>query len=180
MRIIAGEARGRTIEAPKGMNTRPTLDRVRENIFNMIQQDVPESAVLDLFAGSGAMSLEALSRGASRAVLVDSDRRANTVQKNNIETLRYGTRAKTMLCDWRQAAERLRKDGEKFDLVILDPPYAMTDLRDVFSMIRHLIHEDSLIVLEHEAGKDITVPEEFVQEKQRSWGFFALTIYRLS
>ena len=83
MRIIAGEAGGRIIEAPKGMNTRPTLDRVRENIFNMIQQDVPDSAVLDLFAGSGAMSLEALSRGASRAVLVDSDRNANAVQKKN-------------------------------------------------------------------------------------------------
>ena len=169
MRIIAGEAGGRIIEAPKGMNTRPTLDRVRENIFNMIQQDVPDSTVLDLFAGSGAMSLEALSRGASRAVLVDSDRNANAVQKKNIETLRYGTRAKAMLCDWRQAAERLRKDGEKFDLVILDPPYAMTDL-----------HEDSLIVLEHEAGKDITVPEKFVRERQRSWGFCALSIYRLS
>ena len=180
MRIIAGEARGRIIEAPKGMNTRPTLDRVRENIFNMIQQDVPDSTVLDLFAGSGAMSLEALSRGASRAVLVDSDRNANAVQKKNIETLRYGTRAKTMLCDWRQAAERLRKDGEKFDLVILDPPYAMTNLRDVFSMIRPLIHEDSLIVLEHESGKGITVPETYVQERQRSWGFCALSIYRLT
>ena len=180
MRIIAGDARGRNIDAPKGMNTRPTLDRVRENIFNMIQQQVPDSRVLDLFAGSGAMSLEALSRGAVSAVLVDSDRNANAVQKKNIETLRYGNRARTMLCDWKQAAERLKRDGEVFDLVILDPPYAMTDLRDVFNAIRPLIREESLIVLEHESGREITVPESYSEVRERSWGFCALSIYRLT
>ena len=89
MRIIAGEARGRQIIAPEGRNTRPTLDRVRENIFNMLQAEVPGSRVLDLFAGSGALSLEAISRGAESAVLVDSDRKAHMVQKRNIETLKY-------------------------------------------------------------------------------------------
>ena len=87
MRIIAGESRGRKIEAPAGMHTRSTLDRVRENMFNMIQPYVPGSMVLDLFAGSGALSLEALSRGAASAVLVDSDRRASQVQSKNIENL---------------------------------------------------------------------------------------------
>ena len=76
MRIIAGEARGRIIDAPAGLHTRPTLDRVRENLFNMIQNSIPGSRVLDLFAGSGALSLEALSRGASYAVLNDIDRNA--------------------------------------------------------------------------------------------------------
>ena len=83
MRIIAGEAGGRRIEAPTGKNTRPTLDRIRENIFNMIQSETAGRKILDLFAGSGALSLEALSRGASFAVLVDCDRKANAVQRKN-------------------------------------------------------------------------------------------------
>ena len=76
MRIIAGTARGRKIEAPEGKNTRPTLDRVRENLFNILQMKIRGSRILDLFAGSGALSIEALSRGAESATLVDSDRNA--------------------------------------------------------------------------------------------------------
>ena len=93
MRIIAGEARGRRIEAPAGRNTRPTLDRIRENMFNILQADIPESRILDLFAGSGALSLEAISRGAASAVLVDSDRKASMIQKQNAESLRFDDRA---------------------------------------------------------------------------------------
>ena len=85
MRIIAGEARGRRIDAPEGRNTRPTLDRIRENMFNILQNEIPGSHVLDLFAGSGALSFESLSRGASDAVLVDSDRKANAVQKQSMK-----------------------------------------------------------------------------------------------
>ena len=110
MRIIGGEARGRTIEAPAGRHTRPTLDRVRENIFNILQADVPDSRVLDLFAGSGALSLEAISRGAAGAVLVDNDRNAAETEKKNISTLRYGDRARTIFGDWKKAAEILEQE----------------------------------------------------------------------
>ena len=180
MRIIAGEARGRRIEAPEGRNTRPTLDRIRENMFNILQTDIPGSHVLDLFAGSGALSFEAISRGAADAVLVDSDRKANAVQKHNTERLRYEDRVKLLNCDWTRAVQHLTDEARLFDLVFLDPPYAMTDLRNVFTALIPLISSDTLIVLEHEAGKEIIVPEGYQIRKERSWGFCAMTVYRLN
>ena len=178
MRIIAGEARGGIIETPAGNHTRPTLDRVRENVFNMLQSDIPGSRILDLFAGSGALSLEALSRGADFAVLVDSDRYACMAQKKNIESLRYAERTRQYHCDWRKAAEELGKEQDRFDLVFLDPPYSMHDLQDVFDALFHLTGPDSLIVLEHEAGKDIIVSDRFQLIRQRAWGFCAVSMYR--
>ena len=179
MRIIAGEARGRQIIAPEGRNTRPTLDRVRENIFNMLQADVPGSRVLDLFAGSGALSLEAISRGAESAILVDSDRKAHMVQKRNIETLRYTERTRVLLCDWKKAVRILQEEGQKFDLIFLDPPYCMTDLNDVFTSLIPVSDEETLIVLEHESGKSITASEQYEVVRQKEWGFCAVSFYRL-
>ena len=179
MRIIAGEARGRRIEAPEGRNTRPTLDRIRENMFNILQADIPGSRILDLFAGSGALSLEAISRGAASAVLVDSDRKAHMVQKQNAEALRFTDRIRLFYCDWTKAVNALLEEKGKFDIVFLDPPYAMTDLRSVFTSLIPLLEEDSIIVLEHEAGKSVTVQQEFTILKDRSWGFCAVTVYRM-
>ncbi len=179
MRIIAGEARGRTIEAPAGKHTRPTLDRVRENLFNMIQAEVPGSRVLDLFAGSGALSLEALSRGASFAVLADNDRNASETQKRNIASLRYQERTRQFRCDWRAALSELQKEKEVFDLIFLDPPYAMQDLRDVFLSLVPVTGPDTLVILEHEAGRIPQVPEWFDTVRDRAWGFCSVTIFQL-
>ena len=180
MRIIAGEARGRLIEAPTGLHTRPTLDRVRENLFNMIQHSVPGSSVLDLFAGSGALSLEALSRGASYAVLNDIDRNAYSIQKKNIAALKYEERTKQFQCDWRTALLQLQKEKAGFDLVFLDPPYSMLDLTEVFLGLLPLIRSDTLIILEHEAKKQPIINEWFYLVKNRAWGFCAVSIYQLS
>ena len=179
MRIIAGEAKGRKIDAPAGTHTRPTLDRVRENIFNMIQYDVPDSRVLDLFSGSGAMSLEAVSRGAAAAVMVDSDRNACAVQKKNADKLGYAEKTRIFHCDWRRALAALKTENNVFDLVFLDPPYVMTDLREVFDGLLPVVDSGSAVVLEYEAGKEISVSERFVQVKNRSWGFCAAAVYRL-
>ena len=179
MRIIAGEARGRTIEAPAGYHTRPTLDRVRENLFNMIQYDVPGGCVLDLFAGSGALSLEALSRGAESAVLADIDRNACAVQNRNISLLHYENRTRQFHCDWQAALHRLQNEKALFDIVFLDPPYSMLDLKEVFSMLIPVIRQDTLVILEHEAGKEPAVSERFGITKSRAWGFCAVTVYQL-
>lgn len=178
MRIIAGEARGRIIEAPAGNRTRPTLDRVRENLFNMIQGEIPDSAVLDLFAGSGALSLEALSRGAASAVLVDSDRSASTIQKKNISRLRYDTKARIIQAEWHDALTVLRRERLSFDIVFLDPPYAMPEMNKVFSLLVPFVNAGSLVIYEHEAARRVPVPAGFIRLKERNWGYCGITIFR--
>ena len=178
MRIIAGTARGRKIEAPEGKNTRPTLDRVRENLFNILQMNIRGSRVLDLFAGSGALSIEALSRGAESATLVDSDRDANRIQKKNLETLGFSGQAEVMLRDWKQAAAQLTAEGRRYDLVFLDPPYRMTDLQQVFTALKGLVADDGLVILEHEAKAVVTVGEAFEETDRRQWGYCGVTFYR--
>ena len=179
MRIIAGTARGRKIEAPEGKNTRPTLDRVRENLFNILQMNIRDSRVLDLFAGSGALSIEALSRGAESATLVDSDRNASRIQKKNLEALGFADRAEVMLRDWKQAAAELAREGRRYDLVFLDPPYRMTDLHEVFTAVGQLLAEDGLVILEHEAKAAVTAGEGYEVTDRRQWGYCGVTFYRL-
>ena len=178
MRIIAGTARGRRIEAPEGIHTRPTLDRVRENLFNILQHRTRDSRVLDLFAGSGALSLEALSRGAASAVLADSDRNASRIQRKNLELLGMADRAEVFLCDWRKAVTELEKRESQFDLIFLDPPYRMTDMREVFAALVKLTAEDGLIVLEHEAKTEPVTGDLFEKTDERRWGYCGISFFR--
>ena len=178
MRIIAGTARGRKIEAPEGLHTRPTLDRVRENLFNILQNRTRDSQVLDLFAGSGALSLEALSRGAAHAVLVDSDRNAVRIQRKNLEQLGMTEQAEVFLCDWKKAAAALAERGEQFDLVFLDPPYRMTDMQEVFEALVSLTEEDGLVILEHEAKTEPVTGDLFEKTDERHWGYCGISFFR--
>ena len=128
MRIIAGSARGTPLLAPRGMDTRPTQDQVKESLFNMLQGAWEGGAALDLFAGSGALGLEAVSRGAELAVLVDQSKEAAQCIRRNIEKLRFQDRAELLNCDWKQAVSKLARESLRFEMVILDPPYRMDDL----------------------------------------------------
>ena len=177
MRIIAGEAKGRNINAPRGMDTRPTLDRVRENLFNMLQLAVPGAVVLDLFSGSGALSLEALSRGAVHATMVDHSREANRTETENARMLGFDDRAEIILADWKQALRRLQSEGRRYSLVFLDPPYSMHDLTDVFDGVRKIICEGGVIAVEHMASAPPVVPDTFRLEKARAWGYCAFSLY---
>ena len=177
MRIIAGSARGRRIEAPPGRDTRPTLDRVRENLFNMLQGRIQDARVLDPFAGSGALSLEALSRGAACAVLGDYDRRANMVQQKNAALLGFEQRARILLGDWQRTLRLMREEGQRFDIVFLDPPYAMTDLREVTGELLGLLSDGALIVIEHEAKAEPAVSDELELVNERSWGYCGVRFY---
>ena len=178
MRIIAGKARGRQIEAPEGRNTRPTLDRVRENLFNILQMRIRGASVLDLFAGSGALSLEAISRGAEKAVLCDNDRSANRTQHRNAEALGFSGQTEILLSDWKKAVRLLSDRGETFDLIFLDPPYRMTDLRDVFAAMEKLIAPDGLIILEHEAKTEPVTGDLFEKADERRWGYCGIAFFR--
>ncbi|MGH8907414.1 MAG: 16S rRNA (guanine(966)-N(2))-methyltransferase RsmD [Egibacteraceae bacterium] len=121
MRVIAGSAKGRVLKAPKGRDVRPTSDRVREALFASLGERVEGAVVLDLFAGTGALGIEALSRGAARAVLVERDLKAAAVIAENLERTNLGGRAQLVRMD---AARFCRAPGERFDVVLVDPPYA--------------------------------------------------------
>ena len=176
LRIISGEARGRRVETPEGRDTRPTLDRVRENLFNMLQGRCMEARVLDLFAGSGALSLEALSRGAAFAVLADRDREAVRIEKRNLETLGFSERSRVMQSPWEATLRTLREEGETFDLVFLDPPYAMKDLREMTESLRPLLRAEGWIVIEHQAGQRPGIAPGYRVRKERAWGYCGVTI----
>lgn len=179
MRIIAGTARGTVIDAPLGRDTRPTLDRVRENVFNILQQQVRGARVLDLFSGSGAMAFEAVSRGAASAVLVDVDKKAHQVEEANCRKLRMDDRCRLLLMDWQAAVSQLQRSDDRFNLVFLDPPYAMHDLCGVMNALKPLIAEDAIILVEHEAKTFPSTPDGFDLYDSRKYGIAGVSFFRL-
>lgn len=150
MRIIAGSARGTKLYTLDGDATRPTLDRVKEPLFSIIQLHVPDAFVLDLFAGSGALSLEALSRGARKAVLCDNSRNAINIIKQNIEKTRFTEETELLNLDYEKALEKFKMQNLQFDLVFLDPPYKKNYLiKSINAIIDYnLLTNDGIIVAE--------------------------------
>ena len=177
MRIIAGEARSRRIIAPEGRDTRPTLDRVRESLFSILQLRVPGARVLDLFAGSGALSLEAVSRGAAMAVMVDHDRAAIAAERANIEALRFTDRTRVLPMDWQRAVGLLASEGQRFELVFLDPPYAMRDMTAVMEALTPLLAEEALVVLEHQAAVMPLTADGYRMTDQRRYGYVGVSFF---
>jgi 16S rRNA (guanine966-N2)-methyltransferase len=177
MRIIAGSRKGARIFAPAGVDTRPTSDRVREAAFNLIGPGGLEGAsVLDLFAGSGAMGLEALSRGAAEAVFVEADRDACRAINRNLEKL--GLDGATVLCqDVLTALRSEAATGKRYDLVLVDPPYEMfSSLQN--ALIRHLpelLHPDGLLVVETAARDEPELP--LAKRTSRRYGGARLTLF---
>ncbi len=181
MRIIAGSARGRALFSPKGRDTRPTLDRVRESLFSILAPLIPEARVLDLFAGTGALALESLSRGARRAVLVDRDRQAKAAIERNIEALGFSEQAAFYFCDWRAAVRRLSDEDARFDLIFLDPPYRMPGADEVLAALAGscLPASGARIVYEH--GRDETPGAPgLAAVDERRYGDTVITFFALA
>jgi 16S rRNA (guanine966-N2)-methyltransferase len=175
MRIIAGEHRGARIFAPPGRETRPTSDRVRENVFNIVAPWVEEAHVLDLYAGSGAMGLEALSRGATAAVFVESDPGAVRAIERNLDKLRV--RGATVLrVEATRALSREAAAGRKYDLVLLDPPYAMTDFAPLGRYLPDVLADDGLLVVETAARVEPELPGLSVRTT-RKYGSTRVTVF---
>jgi 16S rRNA (guanine966-N2)-methyltransferase len=175
MRIIAGEHKGARIFAPPGRETRPTSDRVRENVFNIVAPWVEEARVLDLYAGSGAMGLEALSRGATAAVFVESDPGAVRAIERNLDKLRV--RGATVLrVEATTALAREATAGRKYDLVLLDPPYAMTDFASLGRYLPTVLADDGLLVVETAARVEPDVPGLSVRTT-RKYGSTRVTVF---
>jgi 16S rRNA (guanine966-N2)-methyltransferase len=175
MRIIAGEHKGARIFAPPGRDTRPTSDRVRENVFNIVAPWVEDARVLDLYAGSGAMGLEALSRGATAAVFVETDPDAVRAIERNLDKLRLRG-ATVVRLEATAALAQETAAGRKYDLVLVDPPYAMTNFDALDRYLPAVLADDGLLVLETDARTEPQLPA-LVVRTTRKYGSTRVTVF---
>jgi 16S rRNA (guanine966-N2)-methyltransferase len=162
MRVIAGSARRLQLVAPEGLETRPTGDKIRETLFNMLQWDIPGSTFLDLFSGSGAIAIEALSRGAESAVLVDASRKACACIRKNLETTKFTESGRLIFGDVMSAIRKLESEGRTFDFIYMDPPFRHETEKDVLERLRgsSLVKEDTVIIVEAARETDFSYLEE--------------------
>ena len=176
MRVITGIARGRKLSAPQGADTRPTSDMAKEALFSIIQFEVEGSLVLDLFAGSGQLGIEALSRGARAAVFIDDSREAHSVIIQNLEHTGLKDKARVSMMD---AASFLKTTKDKFDIALLDPPYKKGQLEAVLPLTAACMNPGGIIICETQ--RDETLPEtvcDFKLRKEYRYGKAKLTTYR--
>ena len=177
MRVIAGSARRLQLKAPEGMNTRPTADRVKESLFNMLNPDLYGCAFLDLFSGSGAIGIEALSRGAKKAVFVEESFECVGIIKQNLEFTRLNENAEILNEDVYAAVRKLGQRGEKFDIIFMDPPYAAGFYIPVLREIKKagILADDGYIVAEAAKDYEFAVEEGFKIIKERKCGPAVMT-----
>lgn len=158
MRVIAGKCKGRPLKAVPGMSTRPTTDKIKESIFNIIGPYFDGGQGLDLFGGSGGLGLEALSRGLDKVIFVDRDRKAVEVIKQNIGFCGFEKQSEVFCNDANRALKAIIKRGLKFTHIFLDPPYKLKELEAIIAAIEQaqLLTENGIIVAEH--GGDLELP----------------------
>ncbi len=178
MRVITGKARGVILKTPEGMLTRPTADKIKEAMFSIIQFDIPGAKVLDLFGGTGQLGIEALSRGATHAVFVDSRQDACRLMKENLRRTKLEADAQVVCSDYLQY---LRHCREKFQIVFLDPPYAEVFLENALKMITEIdiLQSGGIIVTERSVEKALPYEfEGYTRSKDYKYGKTLLTVYR--
>lgn len=178
MRIITGEYRGRRLESPIGYDVRPTTDKVKEAIFNLLMNDIYDAVVVDLFAGTGNLGLEALSRGAKRCYFCDNSRDSLKLIKTNIEKCRAQEKSVVLAGDYRKALSRIREQAQ---VIILDPPYKDGLYESCLAEIDELdlLDREGIIIAEH--GVRDYVPEasgSLVKVRERKYGKIMVSIYR--
>ena len=152
MRIVAGKARGTKLYTLEGQNTRPTLDRVKESLFNIIQNEIQDSIFLDLFSGSGAIGLEAVSRGAKKAILCDKSKEACMVIKKNIEKTHALENIELYQADFKEVLTN--RIHEKLDIIFLDPPYETNFAGEAVKIVleKDLLKENAMMIIETDDG----------------------------
>ena len=178
MRVIAGKARGTQLKTPEGMLTRPTADRVKEALFSIIQFDLPGAEVLDLFGGTGQLGIEAISRGAKRAVFVDMQEKACRLIRENLKKAHMEEQASVIQGDYLAYLERCQ---EQFDLIFLDPPYAEVFLETALKRITEIdiLRSGGIIVTERPLEKALSAEfDGFTRSRDYKYGKTVLTLYR--
>jgi 16S rRNA (guanine(966)-N(2))-methyltransferase RsmD len=180
LRIIAGISRGRKLVSPKDSSIRPTGDRVKEALFSMIDAHVPGSKVLDLFAGTGSLGLEALSRGAEFATFVENSPKSLELLKKNIELAGFKAQSEVIYKDALRAAAAFGKSGRVFDIIFVDPPYKENLYEKVLSSIENygIIRNGGLVVVEYPAAMAINEAKvRFIPVRSKRYGNTAINIY---
>ena len=176
MRVITGTARGRRLRTLEGTATRPTAERVKEGLFSALQFEIEGRRVLDLFAGSGQLGIEAMSRGAGACVFVDSSREACDVVRDNLRTTGLAPHTRVICSD---AADFLRAPGEAFDMIFLDPPYAADMLVSVLELCAPKLRQGGVIACEYDEGTQL--PEQVADlkaDRSYRYGRVHITLYR--
>lgn len=182
MRVISGEFRGRILEKLEGMDIRPTSDRVKESLFNIFGVKTFDCSFLDLFAGTGAIGIEAYSRGAAKVVFIDTDAKSIQVLKENLQKLNILDKVEVYNTDYINAINKLSADGRSFDIIFMDPPYmkgyekiALNEVSD-----KNILSSDGIIVVEHDLGDEM--PEragKLTIYRQKKYGNTMLTFYSI-
>ncbi|MBZ8120407.1 16S rRNA (guanine(966)-N(2))-methyltransferase RsmD [Bacillus thuringiensis] len=181
MRVVSGKCKGHPLKAVPGNTTRPTTDKVKESIFNMIGPYFDGGIALDLFGGSGGLGIEALSRGIDKAIFVDRDSKAIKVIHQNLESCRIQEQAEVYRNDAERAVKALIKREMSFDLILIDPPYKEQKIVSLISVMdQHgLLHSDGLIMAEH--GNDVVLPDSIgglAKVRAENYGTTAISIYK--
>lgn len=169
MRVISGKKRGTKLEAPEGMTTRPTTDRIKETLFNMIAFDLPECVFLDLFSGSGAIGIEALSRGAKEATFVECNPVAVKCIENNLTKTKFNDNANILRTDIYEAIHKLEKENYKCDIIFLDPPYFDVDIQQVMEALAMstLLNKEGYIILEQSTQHKISEVKGLINKREK-------------
>ncbi|MFW5649071.1 MAG: 16S rRNA (guanine(966)-N(2))-methyltransferase RsmD [Candidatus Alkaliphilus sp. MAG34] len=182
MRVISGKARGHTLKTSKDLNTRPTTDRVKESIFNIIQRELCGSVVIDLFAGSGGLGIEALSRNADKAYFIDSNKNSIQIIKENLNKTDLINNSKVIRADVLNGIMKLSRHKIKAHIIFLDPPYSKGFIEPTLEAILsyNILQPDGIIVVEHDA-KDGAPNNIHKLKKYRTnrYGDTAVSFYRL-
>lgn len=181
MRVVAGERKGMPLKAIAGNTTRPTTDKVKESIFNIIGPFFDGGVALDLFAGSGGLGIEALSRGVEHAVFIEKDFKAFQVLQENIRKCRYEENSELFRIDAKRAVKALLKRDIQFKLVFLDPPYHHKEYYDLVQILidNDKVHEDGIVLCEH--AKEVELPHNFnafTLQRQETYGGTIISVYR--
>lgn len=162
MRIISGTSKGRKLVTPRSQFLRPTSDRVKESIFNILQDEIVGKVVLDLFAGTGNLGIEALSRGAKKTIFVEKGRQALRLIQRNLTQFGLEERSEILPKDANRAIGILKQKGESFDLILMDPPYLKGLIQKTLMKLNshQIYHKDSILVIEHNRREPLSIVME--------------------
>lgn len=176
MRIVSGKYRGKKLIAPKNNDVRPTSDMIKESVFNIIQNNIPDCRFLDLFAGSGAMGIEAISRGAKEVVFVDNNKESLAIVKRNLESISENSRI--IHGDYEHSLAELQ--GMQFDVIYVDPPFVFKDIQSILANIDkyNLLSSTGIVVYEslYIKDKNQDIPN-FILIKCKKYGTISIEIY---